>query len=151
VLLHSPRLLSGICCRDILDGLQGISDGAPARPRFRVEDWYRPHLGTFLCVNKDGVLCHVECSSTLYNKGQGVPPSVSGQPPGMGSVTEGNAGIGSAVPVEFLVYNDLMGEIGGAGIFWPNHAQDPNSRQRASQTPDTTDGSVSSCCPTPQF
>lgn len=41
--------------------------------------------------------------------------------------------------MESLAYNGLMGEIGGAGILWPNPAQAPNSGHHTSQTPDATD------------
>lgn len=113
-----PWLLSRICFRNILDVLQGVKDG----PKFRVQDWYRPHLGEFICVNKDGVLCH----------------------------TEGDAENGtrsSSVPMESLTYNDLMGETGGAGILWPNPAQTPNSGHHMSQTPNGTDELVLSLFP----
>jgi hypothetical protein len=145
--LHSARLMSSICFRDVLNELQGPSDDMPAHPRFRVEDWYRPRLGTFLYVNKDGVLCPAdpECTSTPYSQlndnDQGVLYSMPGQPE-MGGDAEANPCTGSVVPTEFLVYDDLMGEIGDAGIFWPNPAPGLNSGQHTNQTPDTTDGLV---------
>lgn len=129
--------------------LEGINDGTSTRPRFMVEDWYRPHLGRFLCVNKDGVLCHAEhsgpsCPQLNYGD-QRVPSSMPGRPPEMGDDTEGDAeneSKSSAVPIESLVYNDLMGEIERAGILWPNPAQAPSSGHHTSQTPDATDGLV---------
>lgn len=143
--LHSPRLLSGIYLSNILHALQGMNVDAPARPRF--EDWYRPHLGTFLCVNKDGVLCHVESPWAKHSSTRDQSPvlPIPGKLPEVGGETEDDACTGSGsyvAPLEPLVHNDLMGGIEGAGIFWPNSVQGPNSGQLAGQTLNTTDGLV---------
>jgi len=125
--------------------LQGANDGTPpTRPRLRVEDWYRPYL-----VNEDGILCHAVSSGPLYPKSnyrsQYVPSSMPSQPPELGGDTEGGAENGprsSAIPMESLVYNDLMEGVEGAGILWPNPAQAPDSGHHMSQTTDATDGLV---------
>jgi hypothetical protein len=131
--------------------LQGINDETPTHPRFRVEDWYRQHLGRFIYVNKEGDLCNAGCGGSFFSKlnyrGQYVPPSMPGQLPETGGDTEGDAEDGprsSAVPMESLVCDDLIGEIGGAGILWPNPSQEPNSGYYTNQIPDTTDELVSS-------
>jgi hypothetical protein len=100
--------------------LQGINDETPTHPRFRVEDWYRQHLGRFIYVNKEGDLCNAGCGGSFFSKlnyrGQYVPPSMPGQLPETGGDTEGDAEDGprsSAVPMESLVCDDLIGEIGG--------------------------------------
>lgn len=138
--------MSRIYFRDILDVLQGINDGMPIHPRFKVGDWYRSHLGRFLRVNKDGVLCHAEYSSSfcpqLSHRGQYVSSSIPNQPLEMGGDTEGDAenrSRSSAVLMEPLVYGDLMGEIEEAGILWPDPTQAPNFGHHTSQNPDATD------------
>lgn len=70
---------------------------------------------------------------------------MSDQLPEMGGDTEEGAENGSrspAVPMESLVYNDLMERIEGAGMSWPNSAQAPDSGHSMSQTTDATDGLV---------
>lgn len=114
----------------------------PISPGFRVEDWYRPHLGKFLCVDKDGVLCHAEYS-TLRPRSNGGGQCVGSSIPGQSPEMECDAGSGSkpsVAPMESLVYDDLMREIEEAGRLWPNPAQTPDSGQPAGRTPDTTDG-----------
>ena len=117
--------------RNILDLLQGISDSTPARRRSRVGDWYRPHLGSFLYVNKDGVLCHSETTRPCSDYGgQSSPSSTSGPPPEIRHEVGGNAGSSpgpSMPPMESLVYNDLVGTIEGGGIFWPDLTQATDS------------------------
>lgn len=126
--------------------LQRTSDDTPARTRSRVEDWYRPRLGKFLCVNKDGVLCRPEHNRAFCPRlnlgGQYVPSPIPGQPQKMGGDIGDDRGNGStspAVQMESLGHDSLAGSIGGAGIFWPSPAQAPNSGQYASQTSDTVD------------
>jgi len=143
----SGRWRVPLCLLDALDRLQDMGVVTPTRPRFAVDDWYRQHLGKFLCVNKDGVLCHVEHDATLCpmskNDGQGTPLSMPGEPPEMGGDTESDAcgGPGSyAVPMESLVYNDLMEEIGGAGILWPNPPPGPNPGQNTGRTSNAVEG-----------
>jgi len=140
----SGRWRASAILLDILDVLQGTSVNALARPRFRVEDWYRVRLGTFLYVNRDGVLCHTEHSSTfsrqLNSQGQRTPPSIPDELP----ESDACNGPGScAIPMESLEYNDLIGESGSTGLFWPNPARGFDSGRQTSQTLDmTSDGDL---------
>lgn len=133
---HPLRLLKGACPRYILDALQGTDDGTLTCAKHRVEEWYRPHLGKFLSVDRDGVLCHPEYS--------GIAPT--GQPPELGSELKVDGSGPLLASTDSSTCNDLTG-----GVFWPNPEKGTHSGERASQMFGTAERLVSRPSPVRRF
>ena len=102
----------------------------------RVEGWYRPRLGTFLSVDRDGVLCHAEYS--------GIAPI--GQPPELGCEVKVDGSGPLLASTDSLTYNDLTG-----GVFWQNLEKGTHSGEHASQTFGTAERLVSRPSPLQLF
>lgn len=122
----------GYLRRDVLEVLQERGGGTSACPKLRLEEWYRPHLGTFLDVDKDGFLCQEKYddinSTKLDNSAKGVSSSTLGHPPGDETQID-NSGSSDIWP--------LMGD-----ILWPNHGGETDSENHTSQSLHMADGLV---------
>ncbi|KAF9778871.1 fungal-specific transcription factor domain-containing protein [Thelephora terrestris] len=120
----SERWRASAYMLNLLDVVQGMDDGLPAK--HKVAEWCRPHLGTFLSIDKDGVLCHAEYNSvgcTQSNgEGRGVPPSPRAQPSGLGRETKVDGIRSPLVSRDSLIFSDLT-----EGMLWlnPDEGTDP--------------------------
>ena len=115
-------MLTGTHPRDVLEVLQGMSDDVPASPRLGIGEWYRPHLGTFVGVDRDGFLCRA----------------------GNGNEKEFNGPRSPVIPTDSLMDRHLM-----MGASFSNPEKETDSRQHTGQSPQTTGGLVSPfprCC-----
>ena len=133
------RLLKGIQPREVLEELQRKGDDEPARPRCRIEEWYRPNLGTFLSIDKDGVLCNPEYSGSpptrLNNARQGIlSSSILGQP--LSDETEFDMARSPIAPEYGYLIN---------GTFWPNLENGTDFGHHTSELQQSTEGLVSPC------
>ena len=124
-----------------------MGNGNPTGIKLGPQEWHDPCLGQFILVDKDGVLCHEECSGVYRtqssNEEQSAIPSTLGQPPEPGSEMESNNVDGSrssVVPPDPLMHHDPTGDPGWTGIIWPSSEKGTDSGQRGSKTPDIMEG-----------
>lgn len=116
-----------------------MGDAVTPHPGLKIAEWYRPHLGAFLNVDKDGLPCRAEPSGThstrLNNTGSS---SVLGQSPGDERELDGFRS--SVVPTDSLVHSHPA-----EGTFWSNLGEGNDYGQHASQSPWAMEGLVYPC------